>query len=113
MQDKVFNNSLSEHVWNTRYRFVDGDTVRDHSLSDTWRRVAGALAGVEPNARSVWEDRFRSALEEFRFIPGGRILAGAGTGRRITLFNCFVMGRLEDSIDSIFEHLKEGALTMQ
>ena len=113
MQDKVFNNSLSEHVWNTRYRFVDGDTVRDHSLSDTWRRVAGALAGVEPNARSVWEDRFRSALEEFRFIPGGRILAGAGTGRRITLFNCFVMGRLEDSIDSIFEHLREGALTMQ
>ena len=106
MRDKVFNNALSEHIWNTRYRFIDGDTVRDHTLSDTWRRVAGELAGVESHDQTAWEGRFRAVLEGFRFLPGGRILAGAGTGRRITLFNCFVMGRLEDSIDSIFEHLK-------
>ncbi|HOP16270.1 MAG TPA: adenosylcobalamin-dependent ribonucleoside-diphosphate reductase [Gammaproteobacteria bacterium] len=113
MKDKAFDSALAEHIWNTRYRFIDGDTAGDRRLSDTWRRVAGALAGVEAQAPSVWEDRFYSALQGFGFIPGGRILAGAGTGRRVTLFNCFVMGRLEDSIDSIFEHLKEGALTMQ
>lgn len=113
MKGKAFDSALAEHIWKTRYRFVDGDAAGDRSLPDTWRRVAVALAGVEAQDPSVWEERFCSALRGFGFIPGGRILAGAGTGRRVTLFNCFVMGRLEDSIDSIFEHLKEGALTMQ
>ena len=57
--------------------------------------------------------RFYDALEGFKFLPGGRIQAGAGTRRRVTLFNCFVMGVIQDSMDSIFDNLKEGALTMQ
>jgi ribonucleoside-diphosphate reductase alpha chain len=48
-----------------------------------------------------------------RFLPGGRILAGAGTDLDVTLFNCFVMGRIDDSMEGIFDALKEGALTMQ
>ncbi len=63
--------------------------------------------------RAAWERRFADALADFRFLPGGRILAGAGTGRRVTLFNCFVMGTIEDSLDGIFGALREGALTMQ
>jgi ribonucleoside-diphosphate reductase alpha chain len=53
------------------------------------------------------------ALTGFKFIPAGRILAGAGTGRVVTLFNCFVMGAIPDSLEGIFVHLKEAAITMQ
>jgi ribonucleoside-diphosphate reductase alpha chain len=108
-----FESALAEQVWETKYRFVDEAGPRDLSLRDTWQRVARALARVEPADAPAWEARFQSVLEDFRFLPGGRILAGAGTGRRVTLFNCFVMGQLEDSMDSIFENLKEGAITMQ
>ena len=67
-----------------------------------------------PEADSdAWEAQFYSILEDFRFLPGGRILAGAGTERDVTLFNCFVMGTIEDSMDGIFAALKEGAITMQ
>ena len=52
-------------------------------------------------------------MADFAFLPAGRILAGAGTGRAVTLFNCFVMGRIEDDLSSIFENVKEAALTMQ
>lgn len=104
---------ISRHIWENKYRFRREDGRGDTCIEDSWRRVARALAGVEPHDREAWEDRFYSALEDFRFLPGGRILAGAGTGHRVTLFNCFVMGRIEDSMDGIFEALKEGALTMQ
>jgi ribonucleoside-diphosphate reductase alpha chain len=56
---------------------------------------------------------FYQALDDFRFLPAGRILAGTGTGRRVTLFNCFVMGNIEDDLGGIFSHLREAALTMQ
>jgi ribonucleoside-diphosphate reductase alpha chain len=71
------------------------------------------LAQAEPTQRSGWEQRFCEALQDFRFLPGGRILAGAGMNRRVTLFNCFVMGEIEDSLEGIFTALKEGAMTMQ
>ena len=63
--------------------------------------------------RSCWAERFYAALEDFRFLPAGRIVAGAGTGRAVTLFNCFVMGTIPDDMSGIFEHLREAALTMQ
>jgi ribonucleoside-diphosphate reductase alpha chain len=73
-----------------------------------------ALATVEEeNVRSVCEQQFLSILRDFKFLPGGRIQAGAGTARHVTLFNCFVMGIVEDSIPGIFRALQEGALTMQ
>ena len=52
-------------------------------------------------------------MADFAFLPAGRILAGAGAERSVTLFNCFVMGRIEDDLSSIFENVKEAALTMQ
>jgi ribonucleoside-diphosphate reductase alpha chain len=57
--------------------------------------------------------RFLDILQDFKFLPGGRIQAGAGTARNVTLFNCFVMGPIEDSIPGIFKGLQEGAVTMQ
>jgi len=108
-----FITEISRHIWDCKYRFRDGDVVRDETIDDSWRRIARTLAGVEKDSWSQWEQRFYEALRDFRFLPGGRIQAGAGTGRRVTLFNCFVMGTIEDSMDGIFDGLKEGALTMQ
>jgi len=113
MADDPFITEISRHIWDSKYRFRDGDVVHDETIDDTWRRIARTLAGVEKDNRSQWEQRFYEALRDFRFLPGGRIQAGAGTGRRVTLFNCFVMGTIEDSMDGIFDGLKEGALTMQ
>ncbi len=113
MANSYFQTDISHHIWDLKYRYVEGDRVIDRTIEDTWRRVAKALASVEPRDQIVWEKAFYDAMEGFKFLPGGRILAGAGTDRRVTLLNCFVMGRIEDSMTGIFEGLKEGALTMQ
>ena len=102
----------AREVWQAKYRLHD-DGPPETTVEQTWRRIARALARVEPRGHGQWEGRFFEALSEFRFLPGGRIQAGAGTQRRVTLFNCFVMGTIADSIDGIFDALKEGALTMQ
>lgn len=103
---------ISELIWASRYRGTDSDGVRDAGVADTWARVARSVASVERDAPS-WERRFGSILEGFRFLPGGRILAGAGLGKDVTLFNCFVAGALVDSLEGILESLRETALTMQ
>lgn len=108
-----FANALAESVWAQRYRFQPASGAPEPSIDATWDRVARALAAGEPRDREHWAQRFRATLDDFRFLPGGRILAGAGTARRVTLFNCFVMGTIEDSLDGIFGALRESALTMQ
>jgi len=113
MNREYFHTDISRRIWDTKYRFRELGEIQDQSIEDTWRRVSRALASVEKSNRAEWEQRFYKVLEGFTFLPGGRIQAGAGTGHRVTLFNCFVMGTIEDSLDSIFDALKEGALTMQ
>lgn len=108
-----FVSDISYHIWDSKYRWRDGETVIDNTIQDTWQRVAKALASVEPKNQNEWQARFYQILDGFKFLPGGRIMAGAGTQHRVTLFNCFVMGIVEDSMDGIFDGLKEGALTMQ
>ncbi|HEY8214777.1 MAG TPA: adenosylcobalamin-dependent ribonucleoside-diphosphate reductase [Methylocystis sp.] len=105
--------AISQQIWDEKYRLKTpaGDPI-DLTVEDSWRRVAHALAGVESDP-AQWEATFNSALQDFKFLPGGRILAGAGVSRRVTLFNCFVMGTIEDDLDAIFSHLREAALTMQ
>ncbi|MFN3918994.1 MAG: adenosylcobalamin-dependent ribonucleoside-diphosphate reductase, partial [Methylohalobius sp.] len=102
-----FELEISRLVWENKYR-VEGEV----HIQDSFRRVAQAVAGAEAEAE-VWSERFYQLLEDFKFLPGGRILAGAGTQKQVTLFNCFAMGVIEDSLDGIFQALKEGALTMQ
>lgn len=112
MTRESFTSEVSRRIWEAKYRFRPPGGAPEQDVQATWRRVARALAQVEPRPGD-WEGRFYGLLEGFRFLPGGRILAGAGTARRVTLFNCFVMGIIEDSMDGIFEALKQGALTMQ
>jgi ribonucleoside-diphosphate reductase alpha chain len=105
--------AISQQIWDEKYRLKTpaGEPI-DLTVEDSWRRVARALASVETDP-AQWEEIFYSALQDFKFLPAGRILAGAGVSRRVTLFNCFVMGTIEDDLDAIFSHLREAALTMQ
>ncbi|MGE4064098.1 MAG: adenosylcobalamin-dependent ribonucleoside-diphosphate reductase [Rhodospirillaceae bacterium] len=104
---------IAQQIWDMKYRFKSADGAPiDRTVADTWARVAKALAAIEKDP-SLWAPRFERAMTDFVFLPAGRILAGAGTGRRVTLHNCFVMGTIEDDMSSIFTHLKEAALTMQ
>ncbi len=108
-----FSAPIARQIWDMKYRFKSADgTPLDATLKDSWHRVAKALAAVEKEP-TKWEELFYNALEDFKFLPAGRILAGAGTGRSVTLFNCFVMGTIPDSMGGIFDALREAALTMQ
>ncbi len=104
---------IAQEIWDMKYRFrVSGGEPAEQSIEDSWRRVAAALA--EPEAdKDRWAQAFYAGMEGFRFLPAGRILAGAGTRRAVTLFNCFVMGVIPDDMGGIFAHLREAALTMQ
>ncbi len=95
-----------------KYRFRDASGDADADLDTTWWRVARALAAPERDPE-LWAGRFHEALSGFKFLPAGRVIAGAGTGRSVTLFNCFVMGTIPDDMSGIFENLREAALTMQ
>jgi ribonucleoside-diphosphate reductase alpha chain len=113
MSTTPWTSPVSARIWDTKYRYRLNGEIRDATIEDTWRRIAAALASVETHDRAGWEARFYGVLQDFRFLPGGRIQAGAGTAHQVTLFNCFVMGTIDDSLDGIFDALKEGALTMQ
>ncbi len=106
---------ISREIWDMKYRFKspDGSPV-DQTVDDTWARVARALAAPEkPKDRAHWETAFAEVMSGYKFLPAGRIIAGAGTERSVTLFNCFVMGTIEDDMGAIFNGLREAALTMQ
>ena len=104
---------IAEQIWDMKYRFKEADgSPIDITVEDSWRRIARDLAKVEKDP-AAWEDKFYAALEDFKYLPAGRITAGAGTARQVTLFNCFVMGTVPDSMGGIFDMLKEAALTMQ
>ena len=104
---------IAEQIWDMKYRLkeVDGTPI-DTTVEASWRRIASDLARAEKDP-AQWEEKFYHALEDFKFLPAGRITAGAGTARKVTLFNCFVMGTIPDSMGGIFDMLKEAALTMQ
>ena len=103
---------VSQRIWDMKYRFRDTSGAGDADLEATWWRVARALAAPERDPE-FWAGRFHEALQGFKFLPAGRVMAGAGTGRSVTLFNCFVMGTIPDDMSGIFENLREAALTMQ
>ena len=105
--------AISQQIWDMKYRLKDQNgTFLEQTVQDTWRRIAKALSEVETEPKK-WETIFYNALTDFKFLPAGRITAGSGTKRNVTLFNCFVMGVIPDSMSGIFDMLKEAALTMQ
>jgi len=104
---------ISQQIWDMKYRLKDQNgAFLEHTVEDTWRRIAVALSKAEANPKK-WESIFYDSLTDFKFLPAGRIIAGSGTTRNVTLFNCFVMGVIPDSMSGIFDMLKEAALTMQ
>src|SRR5438445_5729645 len=95
--------------------FMDRYSLKDPSgqplefyPEQTWARVARGIAAVEPTEelREQWEKRFYEALSGFQFVPGGRILAGAGSGHQVTFYNCYVISSPEDSRQGILDNLK-------
>lgn len=110
----MFKQQISEIIWDIKYRYRKQEVIIDQTVADTWQRCATAIAQAEARpARASYKKAFFHLLENFRYLPGGRILAGAGTTHKVTLFNCFVMDIAEDSIRGIFAALEEGALTLQ
>ncbi len=105
---------IGTEIWNRKYRYHGSeDAPEDKTKNDTILRVAKAAA-VKEKDREFWTGKFIEALSDFKFIPGGRIVANAGTKRtEVTMFNCFVMNRISDSIEGIFETVKESALTQK
>lgn len=108
---------ISEEIWARKYRFSGSPSLAaDKTLDDTFWRVAHAAAAVEKGGKSkreAWARAFHGAMSDYGFLPAGRIIAGAGTGRNVTLFNCFVLGKIEDDLGAIFDGVKDAAMTMQ
>ena len=108
---------IADEIWQRKYRYAVAERhIGDFTIDDTFWRVARAAVSTEAGgkrAKEKWAAIFHAAMSDFGFIPAGRILAGAGTGRNVTLFNCFVLGEIADDLSAIFESVKEAALTMQ
>lgn len=128
MNDNPFTQPISEQIWEMKYKLStpNPDIKDDVTVEDTWSRIAHTCAESLPELNGDMElpvdktlfvknryQEFYGALEDFKFLPAGRITAGAGSARSVTLFNCFVMGVIPDSLSGIFDMLKEAALTMQ
>lgn len=114
MKDKHESYDISLEIWEKKYRYKGNDGApTDKNIEDTMARVAKACAENEKK-KAYWEEKFLSILKDLKFIPGGRIIANAGTSRsEVTMFNCYVMNTIADSIDGIFDAVKESALTQK
>src|SRR5579859_8267247 len=100
---------IREKVFLDRYALKDakGDLI-EHTPEEMWRRVAGGIAKNEKKSeQKKWEKAFYEVMSDFKFVPGGRILSGAGTEFQVTYFNCFVIPSPKDSRDGILESLKQ------
>ena len=108
-QSPTPHTDIAQQIWAAKYRFED-----EADLAASFRRVADAVAMAElESSRAQHANAFYEVMVDLRFLPAGRILAGAGTGRAVTLFNCFVMNKIGDSIPEIFAGLSEAAQTLQ
>ncbi len=97
-----------------KYALRDGEgQVVEKTPLEMWKRIAKEMSSVEATRekQKEWQKKFYWLLEDFRFIPGGRIMFGAGQPRNATLLNCYVIPIHEDSIEAIFEWCKEAART--
>ncbi len=100
---------VREKVFLDRYALKGRDGQPTETTPEQmWRRVAEGIAAVEPTPekQAYWSERFYEALSDFKFVPGGRILAGAGTGTAVTFYNCYVIPSPEDSRGGILDNLK-------
>jgi len=107
----------SEDIWDRKYRLKDkaGNPI-DETIDGTYRRVAQALAEVEPEEqRQHWYERFVWALRNGA-IPAGRIISNAGAQEHkpaTSTINCTVSGTIDDSMLGILEKNLEAGLTLK
>ncbi len=107
---------ISRAIWEQKYRLARRDQSSEATLDDTLWRVARAAARAETGGEAIqnqWAQAFHTVMANSGFLPGGRILAGAGTERDVTLFNCFVLGPIADDLGAIFDSIREAGLTLQ
>ncbi len=101
---------VSQKVFIDRYSLKDemGNPLEQHP-EQMWRRIAKAIAQIEmtPQKKKEWEEKFYWAMEGFKFVPGGRILSGAGTGFDVTYYNCYVLPSPRDSRRGIMENITD------
>lgn len=102
MSTSIIDYAASRCVWNEKYRLQRHGRFVETTVADTLQRVARALSVNEINPSSRYTE-FLQSMEDLRFIPGGRILANAGAALPATLFSCFVMGRIGNSIPGILD----------
>lgn len=98
---------IRETVFLDRYALKNehGDPI-EKTPQEMWRRVSHAIAQIESkDNRAYWEEQFYNAMTDFKFVPGGRILSGAGTGYKVTFYNCFVIPSPHDSRGGILKTL--------
>lgn len=128
MFNNMFPQPISQEIWERKYKLTtpNPEIQNDENVGDTWKRIAVACAyapitmtgnkvgyEITKSTQQAHRDQFYEALYDFKFLPAGRIIAGAGSGRQVTLFNCYVMGIIPDDLNGIFDMLREAALTMQ
>ncbi len=101
---------VAEKVFSDRYALKDklGKPI-EKKPEEMWKRISKAVADNEktPENKKKWAKEFNSAMKDFKYVPGGRILAGAGTGFDVTFYNCFVIPSPKDARDGIIETLKQ------
>ena len=100
---------ISQKVFIDRYSMKDkkGNPM-EKKPEAMWKRVSKAATIVEKGAnKSKWEKNFYEAMTDFKYVPGGRILSGAGTGYNVTFYNCFVIPSPKDSRGGIIDTLKQ------
>jgi len=109
---EILTDPLVRDVWDRKYRlrFVDGSST-ENSVDDTRARVVRAIYANDPNMgeRTLAYQLVRDGL----LVPAGRVNAGAGADRAVTLGNCYVSGTVPDSMPGIQRAIAEAALTLQ
>lgn len=106
-----FIDEFSKEIYEQTYKFGEEDINKTH------KRIANNLASIEGENKEYWADQFLYALEEFKFVPGGRIISNAGVNLKGTTYiNCFVdgfEGEDQDSMEGILDTLKRQALILK
>ena len=110
----AFSQPIAEQIWAAKYRYKTNGKSVDKVWNDTLRRVCSGLVEFEgDDQKEQISHEFMQAVSGFKLLPAGRILAGCGTARNVTLSNTFVMREIPDSVDGIMDTMKDAALTMQ
>lgn len=117
--DGVEKPCITHLIWNEKYRHKSPDGFSlEHTKDDTHQRVVGGVYAQDPK-QYIEGPRALKAMQAGLWCPGGRVHAGAGTNKRVTLMNCFVSGVIQDSLASespgvgIMDSLRDAAITQQ